>query len=39
MERSMCGVTNVTGVHNVYFKFVGTSSSQLFNIDHWGFIY
>ena len=34
-----CGVTNASGVHNVFFKFVGSENSQLFNIDHWGFIY
>lgn len=38
-KQIWCGITNVTGVHNVYFKFVGTSNSQLFNIDYLGFIY
>lgn len=30
-------VSKVTGVHNVYFVFTGTGTSNLFNVDYWQF--
>ncbi|WP_234124346.1 glycoside hydrolase family 43 protein [Clostridium hydrogenum] len=32
-----CNVQSVSGVHNIFFKFTGNSSQNLFNIDYWQF--
>ena len=32
-----CNVKSVSGVHNVFFKFTGSSDKNLFNIDYWQF--
>lgn len=32
-----CNVQSVSGVHNVFFKFTGNDSQNLFNIDYWQF--
>jgi arabinoxylan arabinofuranohydrolase len=32
-----CDVTEASGVHDVYLKFVGGNEKPLFNVDHWTF--
>ncbi|MCR3760050.1 carbohydrate-binding protein [Clostridium felsineum] len=36
-KEMQCNVKSVSGVHNVFFKFVGNSNKNLFNIDYWQF--
>ncbi|WP_242841146.1 glycoside hydrolase family 43 protein [Clostridium akagii] len=36
-KQMQCNVNTVSGVHNVYFKFTGNSTKNLFNIDYWQF--
>ncbi|WP_143316540.1 carbohydrate-binding protein [Clostridium sp. HBUAS56017] len=36
-KEMKCDVNAVSGVHNVYFKFVGNGTSNLFNMDYWQF--
>ncbi|WP_279285505.1 glycoside hydrolase family 43 protein [Clostridium sp. C8-1-8] len=37
-KEMQCTVSNITGVHNVFFKFVGNGTNNLFNIDYWQFL-
>jgi arabinoxylan arabinofuranohydrolase len=36
-KEMQCSVNAVSGVHNVYFKFVGNGTRNLFNMDYWQF--
>ncbi|CUU50570.1 glycoside hydrolase family 43 protein [Clostridium beijerinckii] len=37
-KEMQCSVNSISGVHNIFFKFTGSSSGNLFNIDYWQFI-
>lgn len=36
-KEMSCNVNSVSGVHNIFFKFTGNSTSNLFNMDYWQF--
>ncbi|PJI10451.1 MULTISPECIES: carbohydrate-binding protein [Clostridium] len=36
-KEMQCNVKKVSGVHNIFFKFTGSSNKKLFNIDYWQF--
>jgi len=36
-KEMKCNVKNVSGVHNIFFKFTGNGNKNLFNIDYWQF--
>ncbi|WP_104993152.1 carbohydrate-binding protein, partial [Clostridium acetobutylicum] len=36
-KEMQCNVKSVSGVHNIFFKFTGNSSKNLFNFDYWQF--